>query len=144
MRGIILGLLAAAGFVVARKVATATKLKFYPRNVKLTGSGILNQKLWLIAEVVNPTYNQLTINNVFLTIYADTTLIGRVEYNTPLVIGGNGSTEVNIPIKLHLGAIAFITSKYLIKGIKPTLKIVGSVNSGGANVPIETTVDLTM
>lgn len=142
MRGIILGLLAAAGFVLARKVVTATKLKFYPKNVKLTGSGITNQKLWLIADVVNPTYNQLTINNVFLMCYVENTLIGRIEYNTPLIIGGNGTTEVNIPIKLNLGGIAYITTKYLLKGLKPTFKIVGTVNSGGANVPIETTIGL--
>ena len=138
----LLGLLMAAGFVVARKVVTATKLKFYPKNVKLTGSGITEQKLWLIAEVVNPTFTQLTINNIFLTIYANDKLIGRVEYNTQITIGKNGTTALNLPIKLNLAAITYITGEFLLKGIKPKFKIVGTVNSGGASIPIETELDL--
>ena len=142
MRGILLGLLAATGIVIGRKILTASKLKFYPKNVKLTGSGITDQKLYLTVEVVNPTFTQLTVNNIFLTIYSNDKLIGRVEYNTPIVIAKNGSTLLNIPIKLNLGGLTYLTAEYFIKGIKPKFKVVGSVNSGGASVPIEETVDL--
>ena len=142
MKKLLFGLLAASGFIVVRKILTATKLKFYPKGVKLTGQGLFEQKLWLIAEVVNPSFNQLTINNIFLTIYADDKLIGRVEVNTPIVIGGNGTTIINIPIKLNVGGLTYMSVNYFVKGIKPKFKIVGTVNSGGAQIPLEQTIDL--
>lgn len=142
MSKLLMGLLLAAGFITARKVVTATKLKFYPKGVKLTGSGLTEQKLWLIAEVVNPTFTQLTINNMFFTVQSGDKILGRIEYNTPLVIGKNGTTVVNIPIKLNLGGLAWLTTEYLLKGTKPEFKIVGSLNSGGASIPIETNLSL--
>jgi LEA14-like dessication related protein len=125
-----------------KKAFASSKLKFYPKGIKLTGSGLVNQKLFLVAEVVNPTFTQLTVNNVFLTVYEGSTLIGRVEYNTPIVIGGNGSTILNIPLIPSYGAITYLAYELIAKGKQPKFTITGSINSMGVMIPIEYKLDL--
>lgn len=120
------------------KSKTAEALQYFPKSFKFTG-GLTNPVLILKMEVVNPTTRTLEISNIFANVYANQSMIGRIEYLNKIFLP-TGTTAVNIPVQLFSGGVASLLVE-IITGVKKIdLKLLGTVNAEGFSTALNETI----
>jgi len=134
-----------------RKGSSAKKLQYYFKNIKFS-----NNKLFLVIEIVNNSNVSLGIDNLIFDYYVvnspvtsetdlssltDIEIIGNTTITKPFFIGKNGSTDLDIPIKLRGSGIVDVIVNMFATKKKPIL-LKGKVTSGGVTLPVTQILDL--
>lgn len=127
-----------AGLWYFRKSKAANVLQFFPAGLEISKG-----KVYFVMEIVNPTKEELTFDNVFATIGYENLKIGRIEYVERTTIRPQGTTVVKFLIKvvfLDLGT--FLAKVY--KGEVKTVQVFGTINSMGFNVPFKAEIPISI
>jgi len=126
------------GAVLMGKKKTAESLEFFPQSLALSKD---KRQLYLVVDILNPTKGKLTIDGLFLKIYAGATKIGSIEKSQPFTIRKSGRSTVKFPIKISpVGLGQFIAD--ILLGKVGDLRVVGIGRSSGIDFPIEEKIDL--
>lgn len=136
-----LGVMAGLYFYNVQK--SAGNLVFFPGNI--TGLQLNGYSPVILAELVvqNTSNLSFTVNSLAASVSSNGTLIGNVSNFTPITVPGNN--QATIPLQLVLQPIALVNN---IIGIitggsgKTEIKIDGSTNADGIQVPISLTYKL--
>lgn len=131
-------LLIGGGIYAFSKYKAGKGLQFYPSGFRFEA-----KKLYFVIEIVNPSFTQLKMNNLFAQVVDGDQEIGRTMVSDPVEIKPNGSTTIALPIKLNaLGT--FTTIVKLIRGELTSLTVKGTTNSEGISIPFEETLPVTI
>lgn len=141
MEIITLGLAALLLFMGGKK-KTAKSLEFIPIRLRIKKVN-RKKKLVLDVDILNPTKNPLTVNSVFLSLFANNKRIGRIEKGDSFKIGQQRRTTVAFPVSISFPALGQMIADYLLK--KPiTFKMVGVVNVMGIDQPVDKKIDFSL
>lgn len=141
MNPMLLLLGAGAIWYLSRKAGAAQNLQYYPQSVK-----IRQGKLYLLLEIVNPSFSAIDVNNVFLNFYSapaniEPREIGRTAITEKFTINPNGSTTLEIPIQLNAAGLIYLASD-ILTGKVNSIKMKGTINSMGVPVPVDQAVPI--
>lgn len=131
MNPILALLLLGGGLYAYSKYKAGKGLQFYPSGLRFE-----NKTLYFVLDVTNPSFTDLQLNSLFAQVFDKETEVGRTHITTPVTIKKNGTTSISLPIKFNIASAIFTTYK-IIKGEITSLKVKGTFNSEGVNVPFE-------
>jgi LEA14-like dessication related protein len=138
--GIVLGI-GLLAIYLGRKYSAGNKLQFFPSSVSYSGKKVSEFRLIFSMDVVNPSFTSLKVNNIFCNIYDQKNQLGRISVTTPQIIPANSTTTLNLPIQLNYGAVIYFLYEVIAKG-KKSIKVSGTINSEGIEVPIDLDVPI--
>lgn len=137
-----IGLSIAAVFVLS-KIATAgnaSRLNFTVSNVQPGLSG-LNPVITLNLVAQNPTSESFQINAVVANVFLNGQPIGNISGFVPVTV--QPTSQANIPLRVQLSGLELIDQVLGIlngsAGVAAAVRITGTVNLDGSNIPIDVT-----
>lgn len=127
-----------AGLYFANLNRAAGNLVYFPGNI--TGFSLSGISPVITADLIIQNTNNIsfTVYSVAASVTSNGTLIGNVSNFTPITIPGNSQTT--IPLTLVLQPIAIVNNilGIITGGVGNTeIKVSGSLNANGMQVPIE-------
>lgn len=143
MRPIVTIALIAGGYyalTALNKARGAGKLEFYPYSVDFSGLTLTNWTFTVQIEVLNPSKVKQNINAIFGSVYAGSRQVARIQQTTPQTISKQGTTIINVPVKLTADGAGYLLAQ-LAKANIPSITVKGTVDTMGIQVPFEQTLN---
>lgn len=131
MKGVLLLIAGGILFYVYSRGKGLQKLEFYPKNIDFKAG-----KLYLVADLVNPSNVPLTIDAIFANINYNGIQVGRIQYTQKLFLPALNSASFGLPIiadQIGLGSLI----ADIVLGKKLSFNVIGTVSSMGVNFPFQ-------
>jgi LEA14-like dessication related protein len=94
-----------------------------------------------ILSVTNPSQTSLPVDNIFGNVFLGDRKIGKMEMTTKTTINKASTTDLRIPIRVPVEAVASVID--IITGKVPKeVKVLGTARSMGIDSPINETLKL--
>lgn len=119
------------------KQRTADKLDYYIKNVDISKG-----KIYIILEIINPTYKSLIVDSINLKIISESLTLGRIDYFDKTTISGRAKTFLRLPVTLNVGFDLGAWIAKVIKGQVSTIEVTGTALSMGFETELTETLTL--
>jgi LEA14-like dessication related protein len=139
----IIYLLAGAGLLFwtfGRKAKAIKDLNFDFSGLKFTGKTISDFKIYLQLEVTNQNSSAVFFKNIFLSIYDEKNMLGKVSYTDQINIPANNTTIINIPVRLNYGGLVYLVYEIIAKRRNPDFNVAGTMDTPLGKVSISKTI----
>lgn len=136
MKGLLIGG-ALLLWYLSRKSDVATKLDYVLRSVDISKG-----KLYIVLELINPTYKELKVDSINLKVYNVDLLLGRVNYFDPVTIVARNRTLLKLPVEINAGADLGKFIAAVIKGTVSSIDVKGSILAMGFSFDVDENLNL--
>jgi LEA14-like dessication related protein len=139
----VLGLIGWLGWKYGRKVLAAKILNIKLKTVKI--SPISSAAIQL--SIINPTNIDFSLDSITADLSINDYAISTLNYQKSTIIKANAESLLDLPIKINpLEGLTFLTKLIFNKSARKldTIKINGTVNGEGLNIPIDIVQNLTI
>jgi LEA14-like dessication related protein len=126
----------AAWYLLGKQTA-AGKLEYKVKNVDISKG-----KIYLVIEIINPTYKDLTVDSINLKIISEGLNLGRIDYFEKSTISGRAKTYLRLPATLNIGFDLGTWIAKVIKGQINTIEVTGTALSMGFETDLSETLNL--